>query len=755
MNPEGMTKSRSVEGAPKFKNATATHGSSGNSINGATESTAAAPEMPSVANPYNRAKDRVDAISNARTITINGVTMKYAYVSQRGFYPEEPFKANQDAYCVHENVTEDDAFFGVFDGHGKDGDGCAQFAKEDLPKRLFANLTEYKNKHPEQHLTREQVQFVLKKSHVETNQNLRKNPNVDDSLSGTTAVSIYFHGRRSRITISNVGDSRAVLGRYENSKTLKALPLSRDQTPYRKDERARIKKKGARVLSLDQLEGLEPIEGSEYGADNFELGQQIDEGGDPPRVWHPEEDYPGTAFTRSIGDALAEDLGVYAEPEMLTREINNDDKILVLASDGVYEFLTNQSVVDICAKFTDPLEACRAVVAEAYELWLQYELRTDDITIICIFIQNVKTDNRRVSLGAVSAAGSEQAVPGAPSSPIKHQAIEEEEEEDDDELENIDGTAPLLPDEGFKPVRKTVSKEKSMAIQKLKESGQAVVAEDEYVDLKQLATPKTPEEKLAIADAIKASTMFRNVTEEQRELVYSCMESIKVKAGQWVIRQGTVGDRFYIVDDGQFEVRIVPDGETDVTGTGGHILHQYEGSRERHAHPSFGELALMHSAPRSASIIAKTNGHLWALHRAAFRQILVTAQDHRKELKKVLRTIPVFEHLDNDCINKLAAIMEDITFGRGDNITEQGRPGTKMYVMETGLAYSTQMLPTETIRSNLKAGSYFGEEVLDGEKAYSKTIMAMQTTSCWQLDANVLKQTLGPLLQKTATSAEL
>jgi hypothetical protein len=276
---------------------------------------------------------------------------------------------------------------------------------------------------------------------------------------------------------------------------------------------------------LDQLEGLEPIEGSEYGADNFELGQQIDEGGDPPRVWHPEEDYPGTAFTRSIGDALAEDLGVYAEPEMLTREINNDDKILVLASDGVYEFLTNQSVVDICAKFTDPLEACRAVVAEAYELWLQYELRTDDITIICIFIQNVKTDNRRVSLGAVSAAGSEQAVPGAPSSPIKHQAIEEEEEEDDDELENIDGTAPLLPDEGFKPVRKTVSKEKSMAIQKLKESGQAVVAEDEYVDLKQLATPKTPEEKLAIADAIKASTMFRNVTEEQRELVYSCMES--------------------------------------------------------------------------------------------------------------------------------------------------------------------------------------------------------------------------------------
>ena len=51
----------------------------------------------STATPYNRAKDRVDAISESKTIICNGVKMQYAYVSQRGFYPEEPFKANQDA----------------------------------------------------------------------------------------------------------------------------------------------------------------------------------------------------------------------------------------------------------------------------------------------------------------------------------------------------------------------------------------------------------------------------------------------------------------------------------------------------------------------------------------------------------------------------------------------------------------------------------------------------------------------------------
>lgn len=122
---------------------------------------------------------------------------------------------------------------------------------------------------------------------------------------------------------------------------LKAFALSRDQTPYRRDERIRCRKSGARILSLDQIEGLEPVKEEEEdeleNGNEMVLGEEIDEGGDPPRVWSPNGDYPGTAFTRSIGDAIAEDLGVIAEPEMLTRELTPDDKIIVLASDGVFE----------------------------------------------------------------------------------------------------------------------------------------------------------------------------------------------------------------------------------------------------------------------------------------------------------------------------------------------------------------------------------------------------------------------------------
>ena len=53
--------------------------------------------------------------------------------------------------------------------------------------------------------------------------------------------------------MSNVGDSRAIIVKDEAGQ-LVAKPLSTDQTPYRRDERARVRKCGARVLNMDQLE---------------------------------------------------------------------------------------------------------------------------------------------------------------------------------------------------------------------------------------------------------------------------------------------------------------------------------------------------------------------------------------------------------------------------------------------------------------------------------------------------------------------
>eukprot|EP00897_Mesotaenium_endlicherianum_P003907 jgi/Mesen1/3544/ME000198S02740 len=298
-----------------------------------------------------------------------GISLHIAYLTQRGYYPEAPNKPNQDAFCVcpHFGSDPDDHFFGVFDGHGEHGTPCSQYCRD----KLQENLLKHK-------LFATDVPQALHTSFVTTNLQLHKS-SVDDTMSGTTGISIFLRGRT--LYAANVGDSRAVLAERRGSQ-LVAVDLSNDQTPFRADECARVKACGARVLTLDQLEGLKNPNVQCWGGEE-------DDDGDPPRLWVPNGMYPGTAFTRSVGDTVAERIGVTAVPELLVLDLTAQHPFFLLASDGVFEFLSSQAVVDMVAKHPDPVEACRAIVAESYRLWLQYETRTDDITVIIVHVEGL------------------------------------------------------------------------------------------------------------------------------------------------------------------------------------------------------------------------------------------------------------------------------------------------------------------------------------------------------------------------------
>jgi serine/threonine protein phosphatase PrpC len=227
---------------------------------------------------------------------------------------------------------------------------------------------------------------------------------------------VCFHG--GRLTVCNLGDSRVVIGHQipdkkqaeaEETKeeekceidthgvpqdvtkssaipgSIMAIPLTKDQTPYRKDERERVRKEGAEIKSIDQMEGREDIHDN-WGDEV--LGDRADIKGDPPRVWIKGQEYPGTAFTRSLGDSIAETIGVNAEAEILSVDLTVNDKYLVIASDGIFEFLTNQDVIDMCSASTNPLEACEMLTKAAYDQWLKYERRTDDISVIVCFLES-------------------------------------------------------------------------------------------------------------------------------------------------------------------------------------------------------------------------------------------------------------------------------------------------------------------------------------------------------------------------------
>ena len=54
-------------------------------------------------------------------------------------------------------------------------------------------------------------------------------------------------------------------------------------------------------------------------------------------------------MSRSLGDLVAHRAGVSPEPEVCSVELHEDDAFLIVASDGVWEFMTNQEAAEIVA----------------------------------------------------------------------------------------------------------------------------------------------------------------------------------------------------------------------------------------------------------------------------------------------------------------------------------------------------------------------------------------------------------------------
>merc|ERR1712203_885923 len=116
-------------------------------------------------------------------------------------------------------------------------------------------------------------------------------------------------------TVAHVADSTIVLGKFKEgtSGPLEAVTLTRDHKPNLKDERARIEKAGGRVVF---------------------------DGYANHRVYAKNGRYPGLNMSRCLGDLMGHaDAGCSAEPEVSERTIEDDDFVLLLCSDGVWEFM--------------------------------------------------------------------------------------------------------------------------------------------------------------------------------------------------------------------------------------------------------------------------------------------------------------------------------------------------------------------------------------------------------------------------------
>lgn len=309
---------------------------------------------------------------------------------------------NQDAMIVWENFGSrtDTVFCGVFDGHGPYGHMVAKRVRDSLPLKLSAhwevniksgdvlreislNTTgsvnsegtsfvtadedsrasvdcEESEKHPELLQTLKESFF---KSFKVMDRELRMHTNIDCFCSGTTAVTLIKQGQD--LVIGNVGDSRAILCTRDPDNSLVAVQLTVDLKPNLPAEAERIRRCRGRVFALHD----EP---------------------EVARVWLPNNDSPGLAMARAFGDFCLKDFGLISVPEISYRRITEKDEFVVLATDGIWDVLSNKEVVDIVASAQARSSAARALVESAVRAWrFKYPTsKVDDCAVVCLYLDS-------------------------------------------------------------------------------------------------------------------------------------------------------------------------------------------------------------------------------------------------------------------------------------------------------------------------------------------------------------------------------
>jgi serine/threonine protein phosphatase PrpC len=135
---------------------------------------------------------------------------------------------------------------------------------------------------------------------------------------------------------------------------------------------ARIEAKGGRVFAVEYDDGVDG----------------------PARVWLGHMDVPGLAMSRSLGDAVAHSAGVSSEPEFFEYDFNpnREDLILVMASDGLWEFMTDQEVIDLAYSTTEPRFAVDRLISESNERWMREEQVIDDTTVCVAFLGSFQSN---------------------------------------------------------------------------------------------------------------------------------------------------------------------------------------------------------------------------------------------------------------------------------------------------------------------------------------------------------------------------
>ena len=272
--------------------------------------------------------------------------------------------------------------------------------------------------------------------------------------------------------------------------------------------------------------------------------------------------------------------------------------------------------------------------------------------------------------------------------------------------------------------RKNIKK-KGAVIDVRMEVAQGVEARNAQVTDK----PKTHWEVQMITMAVHRHSVLADLTEDAREEVINSMRFFLLNPNEIVFEQGGQGIHFFVVGSGSLEV-LVNGNRVNVMKTG----------------DSFGELALLHNTPRSATVKTLERCTLWGVDRKRFREAVEKVNGRNyKENKDFINSVPIFDSMTMPEKENLLAVVTTQKFQGGKKIVIEGEPGDLFYLIKEGTV-SCSVKGVE-IRK-MEQGDYFGEQALLYNTTRTATVTAVDNVRVLSIGREQLREVLGTSLQR-------
>jgi cAMP-dependent protein kinase regulator len=238
------------------------------------------------------------------------------------------------------------------------------------------------------------------------------------------------------------------------------------------------------------------------------------------------------------------------------------------------------------------------------------------------------------------------------------------------------------------------------------------------------------DEKKLIRKALKKNFVFSDLTDRDLKPLVAAFETCTFEKDQVIIQQGDPGDFFYILASGKvsFFVNEIEVGKTESVGA------------------SFGELALLYTCPRAASVVATKETQLFRVDQTTFRFILKSQTiKSGKEKTEILQGVSFLKDLTHTDLKKLSDAMTPFLFEKDQVLVKKGDTGDAFYLIQEGqvLIKDISVGPTSYQDQTLGPGEYFGERALATSEPRAANIVGLTEGIAFSIDRITFEKVLG------------